>query len=348
MAAPHTQEPPARSSIYRDFLRTKLVGKSSKFLDVLEMVDRVAATAAPVLISGETGTGKELTARAIHYSSSRREHPFIPINCGALPDNLLESELFGHAEGAFTGAKSSHAGLLSEADGGTIFLDELEALSPRAQVVLLRFLEDQSYRPVGHTKQRSIDTRILSAVNIDLRAAVSAGTFRSDLLYRLAVVCLTLPPLRERDQDRQLLADMFVRECAGQNQLPPRPLSNQIRNAVDEYDWPGNVRELRNFIHSAVVMSAGPTIEIPPFGLVGPRITERKSKPSLDDLPLAAAKARVTAEFEREYIVRMLKKASGNISKAAKLSGKDRRSFGRLMKVYGITLGELREANNVD
>jgi two-component system, NtrC family, response regulator GlrR len=320
----------------------KLIGTSVKFQRVLEFIDRVACTTAPVLVCGETGTGKELTARAIHYSSDRRDHPFIPINCGAIPDNLVESELFGHVEGAFTGAKHAHAGLLSEADGGTVFLDELEALSPKAQVVLLRFLEDQSYRPVGHTRHKAVDTRILSAVNIDLLAAVTAGTFRSDLLYRLAVVSLVLPPLRERDGDRHMLADLFLRECAAQYERPARPLHGTVREMIDRYDWPGNVRELRNFIHAAFVMSTGPTIEMPPTGIVGPRLDVSKPNASLADAPLSVAKAQVTAEFERTYIVQMLKKTAGNISHAAKLSGKDRRSFGRLMKTHGVDAATLR------
>jgi DNA-binding NtrC family response regulator len=298
-----TQVLPNRGSLFKDFARTKLVGESPKFRQVLDMVDRVAGTIAPVLISGETGTGKELTARAIHYSSDRREQPFIPINCGAIPDNLIESELFGHVEGAFTGAKHTHSGLLSEANGGTLFLDEIEALSPKAQVVLLRFLEDHSYRPVGHTKHHAFDARILSAVNVDLRAAAQDGSFRRDLLYRLAVCSVVLPPLRERGNDRQLLAERFVRECSAQYARPERPLTDAVRDIIDRYDWPGNVRELRNFIHSAFVMSVGSKIELPPPGVVGPQVDSLKPKASSFDVPLSIAKARISAEFERDYIV---------------------------------------------
>ncbi|NNK00753.1 MAG: sigma-54-dependent Fis family transcriptional regulator [Desulfatitalea sp.] len=327
----------------RDFIRLKLLGQSSGFLRILVILEQVADTDAPVLICGETGTGKELTARAVHYSSARREKPFIPVNCGAIPDNLLESELFGHAEGAFTDAKHSRTGLIAEADGGTLFLDEIEALTPKGQVVLLRFLEDLSFRPVGQARLKQVNTRIVSAVNADLRMEAEAGRFRWDLLYRLAVISFTLPPLRERGDDKRLLAEHFLKECAGTYDRPLRPLEDDVYDLIDTYDWPGNIRELRNFIHSAVLMSSGPKVDLPASAIVGPLKERGNGKTTHPmDAPLSQAKAKVNADFERAYILRTLRKTSGNISHAAKASGKDRRSFGRLMKKHGIDARAMR------
>ncbi|MBN1655976.1 MAG: sigma-54-dependent Fis family transcriptional regulator [Deltaproteobacteria bacterium] len=331
------------SSFVKDFIRLKLLGSSPAFSGVLEIIDKVADTDAPVLVCGETGTGKELAARAIHYSSKRRERPFIPINCGAIPDNLLESELFGHIEGAFTDAKHSRVGLIAEADGGTLFLDEIEALTPKGQVVLLRFLEDFSFRPVGQTRLKQVNARLVSAANSDLRLAAEAGRFRFDLLYRLAVVCLTLPPLRERGDDRRLLAEHFLKECAGYYNRSLRPLHVEVCDFIDSYDWPGNIRELRNFIHSAFLLSCGPTVNLPISGTIGHLSTQGNGKISHPmDAPLSKAKAWMTSDFEKKYILRTLCKTGGNISHAAKAAGKDRRSFSRLMKKHGIDAGVLR------
>jgi len=330
-------------SICREFFHAKLVGRSPKFRVVLDIIESVADTDAPVLIHGETGTGKELTARAIHYSSRRRERPFIPVNCGAIPDNLLESELFGHAAGAFTDAKHSRLGLVVEADGGTLFLDEIQALSPKGQVVMLRFLDDCSFRPVGQTRSRKVNTRIVSASNLNLLRAAHEDLFRFDLLYRLAVVSFTLPPLRERGEDKHLLADHLLKECPSFYNRPFRPLDEHIRDLIESYDWPGNVRELRNFLHSAFLMSSGPKITIPPTGIVGPIAAScpRDVVPPMD-APFKQAKAQMMNAFERNYIRRMLRKTNGNISQAARLSGKDRRSFGRLMKKHNIDASAMR------
>jgi two-component system response regulator GlrR len=324
------------STVYRDFARIKLIGDSPQFLKILDIINQVSDTEAPVLICGETGTGKELAARAIHYLSRRRERPFIPVNCGAIPDNLLESELFGHVEGAFTDAKQKRTGLVTEADGGTLFLDELEALTPKGQVVLLRFLEDRAFRPVGQSRLKETDTRIVSAVNSDLKSAAEEGRFRFDLLYRLAVISFTLPPLRDRGDDKHLLSDHFLKECAGEYGRPPRPLHEDVVDTIDTYDWPGNVRELKNFIHSAFITSSGPTIALPVAGILGPTRTDIGRQRPLLDTPLAEAKASVVNDFERAYILRMLRKTEGNISQAAKLAGKDRRSFGRLIRKHNI------------
>ncbi|MBC7984616.1 MAG: sigma-54-dependent Fis family transcriptional regulator, partial [Candidatus Obscuribacterales bacterium] len=193
-----------------EFARLNLVGRSSKFLAALGMIERIAACDAPVIIEGETGTGKEAAARAIHYASARRSCPFVPINCGAIPDNLIESELFGHERGAFTDAKEARHGVIAQAEGGTLFLDEVDALSPKAQVTLLRFLQDRQYRPLGSNRMRTADTRIVAATNANLQYQVEQGRFRADLMFRLNILSLHLPPLRERSGDAALLAQYFV------------------------------------------------------------------------------------------------------------------------------------------
>src|SRR5215471_2435071 len=205
-------------------IRTNMIGESPRFLAAVARIGRLAACDAPVLIHGETGSGKELAARAIHYLGARRDGPFLPVNCGAIPDSLLESEFFGHNRGAFTDAKEPRIGLIEQAQSGTLFVDELEALSPRGQVTLLRFLQDGTYRPVGSSTVRHADTRIVGSTNADLAQMVARGTFRSDLLFRLDVLNLTLPPLRDRPGDARLLAERFVREFSARYGLPPRPL----------------------------------------------------------------------------------------------------------------------------
>jgi DNA-binding NtrC family response regulator len=313
-----------------DFVRLNLIGDSPAFLAVLRMIRRLSACDAAVLICGETGTGKELAARAIHYLGSRRNAPFIPVNCGAIPDNLFESEFFGHMRGAFTDAKESRSGVIEQAEGGTLFLDELEALSPRGQVALLRFLQDHMYRPVGAALVRTADVRVIGSTNADLGAMAKQGVYRLDLLFRLSVLVLDLPPLRARPGDAALLADRFVRRLGAEYQLTPPPLSAVARAYLDQHDWPGNVRELENLVHRALLLNEGPELS---FGDAG-EVAARGSAPI--DPSFSEAKARAIAHFERTYVTELLRRTRGNISLAARLSGKERSRLGKLVKKYGL------------
>jgi len=323
--APHLPTDPA------EFVRLNLVGESPAFLRSLEMIRRLASCDAAVLIAGETGTGKELAARAIHYLGARRKQPFIPVNCGAIPDSLVESEFFGHARGAFTDAKEPRAGVIEQAEGGTLFLDELETLSFRAQVALLRFLQDHTYRLVGGSQGRSADVRVIASTNADLDAMVKRGEFRADLLFRLSVLTLPLPPLRSRAGDSRLLAQCFVRRFSTQYQRPPRPLDRAALAYLERHDWPGNVRELENLVHRSLLMSDGAEIAFVTAGLD----LSAQDAPSLDQ-PFQEAKAAAIARFERDYVTELLRRTGGNISLASRLCGKERSRLTKLVKKYGL------------
>ena len=318
----------------------EIIGASPAFLVTLAQIRRVAASEAPVLIEGETGTGKELAARAVHYWGVRRIGPFVPINCGALPDHLLEAELFGHERGAFTDAKLARRGLLAQAHGGTLFLDEVDALSPKAQVTLLRFLQDQRYRPLGSSRELQSDVRIVAATNQPLADALTLGHFRADLMYRLKILHVELPPLREREGDAQLLARHFVTELGAKYQLPPKAFDAATLAWIRSAQWPGNVRELENWVHRELLMADGPTIRAAPGS--GPHDRVADSAQPHDAAPVAMistfrrAKAEAVRRFEREYALMVMKQAHGNVTRAAHLAGKERRAFGKLLKKHGI------------
>ncbi len=306
-----------------------LIGRSPLFLDAMLVLKRYARCDAAVLIQGETGTGKELAARALHDLSPRRDGPFVAVSCGAIPDSLVEAELFGHVRGAFTDARENREGLVPQAMGGTLFLDEVEALSPKGQVALLRFLETHEYRPIGGTAVRKADIRVVAAGNEDFAALARRGEFRRDLLYRLNVLPLSLPPLRRRPCDAELLADHFSAlfgEKYGTDLVSLDPAS---RRWLNEYAWPGNVRELENLVHRAVVTASGPTIEIAPFD--APATPEGPATQ-----PFCAEKQHALDQFERDYLTRVMRASSGNVTVAARKAGKERRSLGRLLKKHGI------------
>ncbi|AJY40174.1 sigma-54-dependent Fis family transcriptional regulator [Burkholderia humptydooensis] len=319
-----------------DFVRLNLIGQSPRFLAALDLIRKYASSAAAVLIQGETGTGKELAARALHYLSDRRDLPFVPVNSGAIPEHLIESELFGHVRGAFTDARETRHGLITEARGGTLFLDEVEALSARAQVALLRFLQDREYRPVGGTLLRSSDARVIAATNLDLAVLARKGLFRSDLLYRLDVLPLHLPPLRERSGDVALLADTFVERLNGLGKGPAKALLPGSRAALNRHTWPGNVRELENLIQREYVLAGDACcIDLTTAGDGhAPAASIACATPA--DESYKAAKARAVAEFERSYIVALLSRSGGNLSLASRLSGKDRSDIGKLLRKHGI------------
>jgi len=307
-----------------------MIGRSPAFTNALARLDKIAACDAAVLLEGETGTGKELVAREIHYRSARRDRPFIPVNCGALPDALLENELFGHARGAYTDARTEQPGVVELANLGTLFLDEVDALSPKAQVTLLRFLQDQRFRPLGSRAERSADVRIVAASNRGLEQLAAEQRFRLDLLYRLRLLYVHLPPLRERPGDPALLAAHFVELASRRFGGPVRPLSAETLDWLDQYAWPGNVRELENLVYRAFLVDDEPRLTIGrPTGLKG----AADGPPPLN---FRAAKARAIANFERSFLTRAMQRAKGNVSAAARLIGTERRHLGRLLKKHGI------------
>ncbi|MGH8543018.1 MAG: sigma-54 interaction domain-containing protein [Gammaproteobacteria bacterium] len=316
---------------------SRLIGDSASFQQVMAKIARFSACDAPVLIEGETGTGKELVARALHYRSARRGNPFVPINCAALPEQLVVSELFGHERGAFTGAQARRVGLVEQARRGTIFFDEVDSLPPPAQAVLLRFLQDQEYRPLGGGSLLHADTRVLAASNVCMASEVHERRFREDLYHRLNVLTLTLPPLRARRGDILALAAHFSERLSRQYRRAPKTLSPTAASALMKHDWPGNVRELENRLHRSFLMADGRQICAADLELDGAEEgTGPKTSGSLLEGTFAAAKARAVAEFERTYLSNLMAATQGNVSAAGRLAGKERRTLARLLKKHGI------------
>ncbi len=326
------------------FEELSLIGQAPMFLATLRLIRRYAACEAPVLVLGETGTGKELAARAIHYLGARRDRPFIPINCGALPDTLVENELFGHARGAFTDGREATRGLIDDAERGTLFLDEVETLSLKAQVAFLRFLQDGVYRPLGARQSIKADVRIIAASNLDLHTLAERGEFRRDLIYRLQIGSLRMPALRERTGDAALLALHFFRRFARQYQQPHRKLDPGSLGRLEAHDWPGNVRELENLIHRAFILSESSLVCIDDgcFLSLAPNPGGEAGLPSAIpyDMGFSRAKKHVIEAFERNFVCWALSESLGNVSQAARRSEKERRTFGRLLKKYGIDKSE--------
>jgi DNA-binding NtrC family response regulator len=312
----------------------QIVGCSTAHGAMLAQLGCIAASEAPTLLEGETGSGKEVAARAIHYGGPRRAGPFVPVNCGALPEGLIESELFGVERGAFTDARQSRRGLVAEASGGTLFLDEVDALSPRAQVTLLRFLQDQRYRPVGTARDQCTDARLIAATNQPLDALVVRREFRSDLLYRLKILHLVLPPLRERAEDVELLARHFVARLQSRYGGPERDIHADTVQWMRRYGWPGNVRELENWVHRRFLMSSGHMITHDD-GLA-PAASSAGPVPERSVVCFQRAKADAVQRFERDYLLRVMHETDGNVTRAAQLAGKERRAFGKLLKKHGI------------
>ncbi|MFH0980784.1 MAG: sigma-54 dependent transcriptional regulator [Planctomycetota bacterium] len=304
-----------------------LIGEAKALREVFGVIRKAAATRATVLISGESGTGKELAARAIHYSSSRASAPFVPVNCGSIPENLLESELFGHIKGAFTGATESRAGFFQTADGGTIFLDEISDTSLAMQAKLLRVLQDGEIYMVGSARPRRVDVRVVAATNKDLRALVKNEVFREDLFFRLNVITVSMPPLRERIDDVLLLAAHFARKFAEELGHPVPRFTDEALLVLKNYSWPGNVRELENIIQRVVVMTDSNVIEVP-------------------DLPSSmrfsvgreAGLRRTLAEVEAEHIRNVLASVAGNKTQAAEILGIDRKTLREKLKSHGTEL----------
>jgi DNA-binding NtrC family response regulator len=298
-----------------------LIGESEVMRKAFTAVAKTAATSATVLISGESGTGKELAARAIHYSSSRASAPFVPVNCGGIPEGLLESELFGHVKGAFTGATESRAGFFQTADGGTIFLDEITDTSLAMQAKLLRVLEDKEVYMVGASRSRKVDVRIIAATNKDLASLARKGIFREDLFFRLNVLTIAMPPLRERGDDILLLAHHFVAKFAEEFGKPTPRFSDHALQVLRNYHWPGNVRELENVVQRLVVMTDGDIVEVSDLPSLM-RFT------ALRDTGLN----RTLLEVEAEYVRNVLASVKGNKTKAARILGIDRKTLREKLK----------------
>ncbi len=320
-------------------MRMNMIGEAPAFLRALSVIRRISRYRAMVLISGETGTGKELAARAIHYLGDSCDGPFVPVNCGGIPDELFDNELFGHAQGAYTDAKGKQCGYVEQACGGTLFLDEIDALSLKSQTTLLRLLQDQSYKPLGSERSKHANIRIIAATNTDLHARVEAQEFRQDLLFRLDVLSLHLPALRERPGDAVLLAEHFIRKFSREYNKPARPLHSNFLNWIQCYTWPGNVRELENTLLRAFLLSEGRLIALrdeEPDEAVDPQ-----SQGGFNE-----QKARAIDLFERQYLERLLNHTQGNISRAARLAGKERRALGKLLQKHGIKRLDYKQGNH--
>ncbi len=312
-----------------------IIGRSLPMIQVFETIKKVAKSEANILIIGETGTGKELIARSLHVNSRRAAGPFIPVDCASLPENLLESELFGHEKGAFTGAQATRPGLFEFANGGTIFLDEVGDISLNLQAKLLRVLQEREVRRVGSNRIIEVDVRVISATNRDLAHSVAAGGFREDLYYRLNVISIPLPPLRDRKGDVPLIAHHYLKKYAASSGKEVRGITPEAMRLLEEHAWPGNVRELQNVIERAVVLAEHELLrpqELPEH------IRIKVEAVSPKDLPLKRAKEEWAASFERDYLIQLLKRHDGNISQAAKTACVDRKTVHRLMKKYGIKL----------
>lgn len=306
----------------------ELVGESPSIRALREQIDRLSLSPSRVLISGESGTGKELVARLIHERGPRHSEPFIPVNCAAIPQELIESELFGHEKGSFTGAHERKKGKFELADRGTLFLDEIGDMSLQTQAKVLRVIETQEFQRVGGSKQIRVDVRIISATNKDLQKEVNEGRFREDLFYRLNVIPIEIPPLRERREDIPLLADFFLKRIGREMGKPEMKITQGAVKALQEYDWPGNVRELKNLIERLVFMSNSNTIEAKDIHLIAPSNRDYFSMKSLREARDA---------FEREFILRKLRENNWNISKTAEVLEIERSNLHRKIKAYGLS-----------
>ena len=313
-----------------------LVGRSAAFVRQVQRVAVLAPCNAGVLVQGETGTGKELFAQALHYLSPRAGHPFVAVNCGALPAELVESELFGHTRGAFTNAHEAQKGLVAQAQGGSLFLDEVDSLPLPAQVKLLRFLQDKEYRPVGAARAHTADVRVIAASNVDLWASVQRGAFRADLFYRLNVLTLVLPALRQRPEDLLPLAQHFLERYAREFDRPVRGLSAAAKAAISAHSWPGNVRELQHAIERGVLLATGDEVLCADLCLPGTSSSTADTEGASNPESFRQAKARMVDEFERSYLERLLVRYDGNVTRAAGAAAKNRRAFFELMKKHHI------------
>jgi DNA-binding NtrC family response regulator len=322
-----------RREVARPYGLENIVGKSASMHEIFGLVTRLAGSTASVLVTGESGTGKELVARAIHYNSPRAKRPFLAVNVAAIPETLIESELFGYKRGAFTDARTDHPGLFVEADGGTIFLDEIGELPPSLQAKLLRVLQERELRPLGATRNEKVDVRVVAATNRDLEARMRSGQFREDLYYRLNVIHVAIPPLRARPEDIVPLAEHFLATARRRGTASTKTLGPAAAKALLAYPWPGNVRELENVIERAIALCDGDVIGLDDLP---PQVKERRAT---DMLAAAIARGLTLADLEREYIERVLASEGGNKTRAAARLGLDRKTLYRKLEEYARTDG---------
>ena len=328
-----------RRELEQKYTFNNIIGKSQRMQAIFALVERIARTSSTVLIHGESGTGKELIARAIHFASARASRRFLSINCGALPENLLESEMFGHERGAFTGAVREKKGLFQEADHGTLFLDEIGELTPQMQVKLLRALQQRVVRKVGGNQEEPIDVRVITATNQDLEGRLATGEFREDLYYRINVLPITLPPLRQRREDIPLLVDFFLEKYSRQMNLPARQISLEAMKLLESYDWPGNVRELENVIERSLALSHADTIGA--RDLPAQVLNHRRSHPDLIELPEEGLDLEAhLEEIRAQLMAQALDRTGGIQTQAAELVKMSFRSFRYYAKKAGLRAGD--------
>jgi DNA-binding NtrC family response regulator len=315
-----------------------LVGNSSTHRGILERLARFASTDAEILITGPTGVGKELYARFVHRQSPRSKNAFVPVNCGAIPDSLIENELFGHVGGAFTGAQPQSDGLAMAAEGGTLFLDEVDSLSSPGQVKLLRFIQEKEYRRLGESRTRKANVRFIAATNVDLVSAVHAGRFREDLFFRLRVIPIEVPALWKRPEDIRPLFQEYVQHYAELYAMPPVVLAERAWDRVETYIWPGNVRELENCVQYLTCLQLDHPIQAEELPLLSVEEEENPIPVTADGMSASFQKSKreLVNLFEREYLEEALRKSKGNIAEAARASGKARRAFFELMRKHGV------------
>lgn len=325
-----------RNELHKTFSLDSIIGKSLAITSVFELIKVVASASANVLINGESGSGKELVARALHNSSGRKQKSFVPINCTAIPENLLESELFGHIKGSFTGALSDKKGLFEEANGGTLFLDEIGDMSLQLQSKLLRVLQDKQIRPVGSNQLKTVDVRIIAATHRDLRNLVKEGKFREDLFYRLNVVPIRVPPLRERLEDIPLLVDSFIKKYAARNASKVHSITPEAMSILMAHPWPGNVRELENIVERAIVLSTGELIE--KKVILGSALQEAQQ-----NIDLLHSDRPTLEKLEERYIKMIMAETQNKKDHAAQILGISRRTLYRKERLYGLITEDAAE-----
>ncbi|HWV14444.1 MAG TPA: sigma-54 dependent transcriptional regulator [Cellvibrio sp.] len=333
------------SKLLQEFAGLQLSGQSPLFIKTISLIKRIAACHAPVLVQGETGTGKENAARAIHYLSARRDYPFIPVNCAAIPDELLESELFGHEKGTFTDAKNKQLGLVSLAEQGTLFLDEVDSLTPKAQAALLRFLQTQEYRPLGSKVTLQADVRIVAATNANLKLLAENKLFREDLYFRLNVLNLEMPALRHRLQDIPIIAAALLEKFASQYRTASKKIHPQSLHYLMQQPWTGNIRELENILLRHCLLSNETTLiiedEMADQGGLCSNSEQLDNPGKGSQLNFQDAKAQAINHFEEHYLKELMAIADGNVSAAARIAGKERRALGKLLQKHHIQRNQL-------
>lgn len=313
---------------------SQILGSSKAVIRMKDQLGNIASFDVSVLICGESGTGKELAARAIHYLSSRSNKPFVPVNCGAIPENLFENELFGHRKGAFTDASFHQEGVVKEAEGGTLFLDEIGVITPYIQVKLLRLLQEKEYKPLGDAKTRKANVRIIAATNKDLKNMVQEEAFREDLFFRLNIVSFSIPPLRERKEDIPLLVDHFIKKYSRQYRKSIASVSEDAMLALLSYSWPGNIRELENKILHAFIMAKKNKITVREIDMPPLKIQWRKQDSTFEQFKNAKQKA--IEDFERDYLTMVMAACRGDVNSAAHQAGKSRTAFWNLLSKHHL------------